>query len=67
MESDIKPKPPKRAGNCKNVYGMYVVGGVSSMSQRVTWCCEKRHGFMVKHWKCVGVDNKDCPLKKVEA
>jgi hypothetical protein len=58
------PPKPKRAGNCKNVYGMFVVGGISSKSQRVTWCCTQRHGFLVNHWKCVGLNDPECPLNK---
>jgi hypothetical protein len=25
-------------------------------------CCFKRHGFMIKSWKCLGRKNERCPL-----
>lgn len=31
-------------------------------SSRTTYCCRKRHGYMINHWKCVGLDSKQCPL-----
>lgn len=31
-------------------------------SKRITYLCRARHGFMVKHWKCVGRNHENCPL-----
>ena len=31
-------------------------------SLRTVYCCRERHGFMIKHWKCVGFGEEDCPL-----
>jgi hypothetical protein len=56
-------KKPKRARDCENLYGLFIYGGIAgnAKSNRITWCCTKRHGFLVKHWKCVGFENVNCP------
>ena len=30
-------------------------------SSRITRCCKDRHGFMIKHFKCVGKGHNECP------
>ena len=52
---------PVRAGDCRKLYACRVTGKTGTPSQRVTWCCTERHGFMLKHWKCVGLGHRDCP------
>lgn len=52
----------KATRECKLRYAFRATGRYNTPSERITWCCRDRHGFMLKHWKCVGMGNKDCPL-----
>jgi hypothetical protein len=51
---------------CKLRFGLKVSGADGALSKRVTWCCRERHGFMLKHWKCVGWGHAECPMTNGE-
>ena len=48
--------------NCKLRFAIRVTGADGTPSKRITWCCRERYGFMLKHWKCVGLGHELCPL-----
>jgi hypothetical protein len=46
---------------CNLRYAVKTSGIDHTPSKRTIFLCMKRYGFMLKHWKCVGIENKDCP------
>lgn len=54
----------KATRECKLRYGLRTSDAYNIESKRITWCCRDRHGFMLKHWKCVGLNKPGCPLLK---
>ena len=54
-------KKPKRAGDCKHLYGAKVARADGTESERITWCCAKRVGIRLGDWRCVGLNHPDCP------
>ena len=53
-------KRPVRAGDCADVYAIRPTGR-HGPALRLAWVCRKRHGFMLKHWRCLGLQHPDCP------
>ena len=51
----------KKGEGCENLY-LRIFGG----NPRKYRCCRKLDGFMLKHYKCLGRDHKDCPLNQNE-
>jgi len=47
---------------CKHIYALHTSGEDGTKSKRAIFCCDLRHGFRVKQWRCVGLGHADCPL-----
>ena len=53
----MKQKSSQETKSCKLRYGLRFYG-----SKKTTYLCKDRHGFRIKHWKCVGFGEIGCPL-----
>jgi len=47
---------------CKHIYALHTSNEDGAKSKRAIFCCDLRHGFRVKQWRCVGLGHVDCPL-----
>jgi hypothetical protein len=55
----------KNTKECPLRYAFKTIGADGTPSRRNIFLCKKRYGFMIKHWKCVGLNHDECPLKKI--
>jgi len=46
----------KKGEGCENLYLLRICDG-----KRLHRCCRELGGFMLKHWRCVGRESKECP------
>lgn len=65
MQSSGNAEKPIVTGSatkdCPARYAFFTRAEDGTLSKIPIYCCRLRHGFMIKHWKCVGLDNKECP------
>jgi hypothetical protein len=46
---------------CRHMYWLRTTGRSGTPSKKLIRCCDERHGFMIKHWRCAGPTSQQCP------
>lgn len=52
---------------CPNRYPYRRAANQGEDMKRPVYLCKLRDGFMLKHWKCVGLTNPECPINPQNA